>query len=259
MTEEGCAAASGWFASYVASFRDVGGGLPPALQLKLDHSLRVAGDAGLIASDLGRSAGYVRLARAAGLLHDTGRFAQFRAEGNFSDASTDHGSSGAALLEESRPDFMSDPREAALLIQAVRWHNRRREDIPSSLTPEEAALLCLVRDADKLDIMLIAVESLARDGFSDLPSMLPNLTLSREISPGALDRTEHGPASCLRTLSDFIIMALGWFRDFNYAPSFRLALRRGIPERLGAELPAGPETERFISEIKTAALAGAGK
>jgi len=259
MTEAGYAAASDWFAGYVGGFRDPAGGLPPALQLKFDHSLRVAGDAARIAAELGRREGYVRLARAAGLLHDIGRFAQFRAEGDFSDVSTDHGSSGAALLTERAREFLGDPSEAGPLIETVRWHSRRREDIPSSLAPEEAALLRLVRDADKLDIMRIAVESLERDGFRDLPSMLPNISLSREISPGALEAEGHGPASGLRTLSDFIIMVLAWFRELNYAPSFRLALRRGVPERLGAELPAGPGTERFISEIKAAALAGAGK
>ncbi|HBE87687.1 MAG TPA: hypothetical protein DDW67_00905 [Elusimicrobia bacterium] len=260
MTEGGYSAASDWFAAYVNGFRDAGGALPPALQLKLEHSLRVAEDAGRIAAELGRDPAYVRLARAAGLLHDIGRFAQFSSSGNFSDSSSDHGEAGAGVMASRSGEFISDPAEAALITCSVRWHNRRTGDIPGDLAGPEAALLLLVRDADKLDIMRIALESMERDGFSDLPSMLPGVSLSGDITPGTLEAAGDCslPASSLRTLSDFIIMVLGWFRDFNYAPSLRLALRRGIPEKLRSRLPAGPAVDGFFKDILEAARAGAG-
>lgn len=256
MTEEGYSAAAVWFASYVNGFRDAGGGLPPALQLKLDHSLRVAADAGRIAAELGRDAGYVRLAEAAGLLHDAGRFVQFRASGNFSEPPTDHGGAGALELAAKARDFCADRGEALLLLDAVRYHNRRTADIPADLGGEAAGLLGIVRDADKLDIMRIALESIERDGFKDLPSMLPGVSLSREITPGTLEKASGGgglPTASLRTLSDFIIMVLAWFQDLNHPPSFRLALRRGIPESLRAQLPGTPAAERFFKTVMTAA------
>lgn len=71
----------GWFGEYAKSYSPKRGALHPVLEIKIEHSVRVAVDAADLARQLGWTGGDVRTARALGLLHDVGRleqFAQFR-------------------------------------------------------------------------------------------------------------------------------------------------------------------------------------
>jgi hypothetical protein len=140
MTAKEYSALCAWFEGYAAAFRE-NGVLHPMLELKRLHSLRVAENAGLIASKLGQGPGEIELARAAGLLHDAGRFTQFARYGSFSDTDTvDHGARGRRVLEEEESLPFHDAGERRRLFCAVQYHNRRTEDIPV-LEAGEAELL----------------------------------------------------------------------------------------------------------------------
>jgi HD-GYP domain-containing protein (c-di-GMP phosphodiesterase class II) len=65
------------FLAYVESF-GTDEGLHPMMKLKRAHTLRVARLAREIAAEMGWSGEDVRLAEAAGVLHDVGRFTQYR-------------------------------------------------------------------------------------------------------------------------------------------------------------------------------------
>ena len=254
MTEGGYSAASDWFAAYVNGFRDAGGALPPALQLKLEHSLRVAEDAGRIAAELGRDPAYVRLARAAGLLHDIGRFAQFSSSGNFSDSSSDHGEAGAGVMASRSGEFISDPAEAALITCSVRWHNRRTGDIPGDLAGPEAALLLLVRDADKLDIIPLLLNHL-----ENAPELDPVVCLGVTREPGRynpalledLERRRLASYDQLRYENDLRLLAAGWTYDLNFAASRRIFADQGLLERLFRTLPPEERLLRLRRQIET--------
>lgn len=232
-------------------FRD-GSILSSPFELKHLHSLRVAENAALIAAGLGLAQEEIELARAAGLLHDTGRFPQFARYGSFKDADTvDHGLEGRRVLEEAAPFADADGRER--LLCAVQYHNRKAEDIPPGLPAAQSDLLRLVRDADKLDIMDIVLDSIDADGFKDLPGMLPNIKLSRELTPGVLDKALSGESMSsgkLSTLADFLVMLASWFYDLNYIPSRRLAAQRGILPRIRGKLPDTAGIREFFSDIK---------
>ena len=232
-------------------FRD-GSILSSPFKLKHLHSLRVAENAALIAAGLGLAQEEIELARAAGLLHDTGRFPQFARYGSFKDADTvDHGLEGRRVLEEAAPFADADGRER--LLCAVQYHNRKAEDIPPGLPAAQSDLLRLVRDADKLDIMDIVLDSIDADGFKDLPGMLPNIKLSRELTPGVLDKALNGESLSsgkLSTLADFLVMLASWFYDLNYIPSRRLAAQRGILPRIRGKLPDTAGIREFFSDIK---------
>ena len=230
-----------WFEHYVQGFRDAGGALPPALELKYLHSLRVAENARVIAADLGLSAPQVRLAQGCGLVHDVGRFTQFVAYGSFRDADTvDHGAEGRRTLETQDVRSRLDPDDWMPVAAAVEYHNRRAEELPDGLAPEADLMLRLVRDADKLDILDLVLRSVARDGFRELPGMLPQVRLERAVSPAVLaEAASTGSVSLagVATLGDFLVLLASWFRDFNYAPTRRLAIERDLPGRLRRELP----------------------
>jgi hypothetical protein len=240
-----------WFKGYVDAFRD-GAKLSSPLELKRLHSLRVAENAALIAAGFGLAQEEIELARAAGLLHDAGRFSQFARYESFRDADTiDHGLEGRRVLEEAAPFADADERER--LLCAVQYHNRKTEDIPPGLPASQSSLLRLVRDADKLDIMEIVLDSVEADGFKDLPVMVPNIRLSRELTPGVLDKAligESPSSEKLSTLADFLVMLASWFFDLNYMPSRRLAAQRGILPRIRGKLPDTAGIREFFRGIK---------
>ena len=191
MTKEGQDSLRTWFERYIDRFRDREGVLSPLLDLKHAHSLRVAENAAFIAAALSLPETERRLAEGAGLVHDVGRFTQFTRHGSFRDADTvDHGAEGRMVLEAQDLSFLPDPGDRERLLCVVEYHNRKRTDIPSGLSPGQDRFLRLIRDADKLDIMELVLRAVAADGFQDLPGMLPHIRLCRELSPGVLTEAE---------------------------------------------------------------------
>ncbi|MGD9642722.1 MAG: HD domain-containing protein [Elusimicrobiales bacterium] len=248
-----------WFEAYLGEFRE-NGRLHPMQELKRAHSLRVAENAALLAAGLRLRPGEQRLARAAGLLHDAGRFSQFRDHGSLSDAvTTDHGAQGRAVLEKFAAGLVGDKAEWEDLLAAVQFHNRRTADIPP-LPKAAAALLGLLRDADKLDIMEVVLRSVAADGFRDLPAMLPHMSPGRGLTPGLVEKARSGQGLAtgeLRTAADMLLMAACWFDDLNLPGAHQLAARRGLLARLREELPADPEVDLLFAGIEGRSRAAA--
>lgn len=243
---------SAWFDGYMDSFRGGNNALPPMLELKRLHSLRVAENAALLAAMLKTGPGEVLLARAAGLLHDLGRFSQFRDYGSLRDSDTvDHAAEGRRVLEAETAGLFGDLAERERLFAAVEFHNRRTSDIPAE--QGRAILLKLLHDADKLDIIEVVLRSVATDGFRDLPGMLPHIGLGRELSPGLLAKAAGGKGLSsgeLRTVADMLLMTASWFYDLHYPAAHLLAARRGFLPRLRKELPGTKEVGVFFAELE---------
>ncbi len=240
-----------WFRSYVDRFRDDNGTLSPPLELKRLHSLRVADNARLIAVALDLPERERCLAEAAGLVHDAGRFPQYAEFGSFRDADTvDHGAYGRKVLE--REDIGRRFLEADWnnILCAVEYHNRLASDVPGGLDAEQRRTLDIVQDADKLDIMELVLRSVVDDGFSELPSMLPQISLNREISEAVLKEALEMKAvniEKLATLGDFLVMLATWFYDFRFEQARRLVVERRIPDRVREELPDLPGVDRLFA------------
>lgn len=246
-----------WFAAYMEGFREADGALPAPLEFKRLHSARVAGNAALIAAGLGLDAGESALARAAGLLHDAGRFTQFKLHASFRDAgSLDHGLEGRRVIEAGAASLFPDDDVRARLLCAVEYHNRKAEDIPPGLPAGHDSLLRLVRDADKIDILGELVSSVEADGLKSLHAMVPDIKLTRDLTPGVLEAVARGDTLAIKdlfTLSDILVMAAGWFNDLNYGPARRLAAERGFLERIRRQLPAGAGLDEFFSSLSVIA------
>ncbi|EKD83751.1 MAG: HD protein, partial [uncultured bacterium] len=108
------------FNEYVNSYCDGDGQLHPMLQLKLDHSLRVAYEAREIAVELGWSEPEILMAEIIGLLHDVGRFSQYQEFRTYFDPkSVNHGCRGFQVLSTS--DWLSrlSSEESHLIMESV--------------------------------------------------------------------------------------------------------------------------------------------
>lgn len=117
----------------------------PEVEYKYNHTYRVVSYAKQIADSLNLSKEEYNRASICALFHDIGRFPQIRDYDTYSDLiSIDHGDKGYEILNELGYDD-------EIVKTAVKYHNKK--EIPKF--DELTDLHCkLVRDADKLDIML---------------------------------------------------------------------------------------------------------
>lgn len=243
----------GWFMDYAMSFADAGGGLVPMKQLKLDHTLRTAENARRIAMGEGWSASACLALEAAGLLHDVGRFPQYRDYRTFDDArSINHAQRGYEVLVEEKP-LAAWPAEMRTRIEtAVRHHNARH--IPDGLDAATLSLLHGVRDADKLDIMHVVDDAIRTDSLSLFPEMTLHVDLAGPLHDSILDALESRATigyAQIRSLSDFLGILLSWLYDLRYPASSRLAVERTLLARVGEHLPPSPRLSAILDSIRT--------
>ncbi len=235
-----------WFANYASDYYRRCGRLHQ-LELKERHSRRVAENAGLLADDLGWSDSDRCLAVAAGLLHDIGRFPQYRDHGTFYDfKSVDHGNRGEqALREDFHKDLLS-PKEFELIAMTIREHNKKA--LPQ-LPPEDLAMLRIVKDSDKIDIYKVVREHIQR-GEQDAiyPGLGPEGKLSAPIIEGLL-KDKKARYDQLQTLSDVLLFQLCWVHDMGHRESVKLLWDRGDLEWLIDRIPNTPEVRPVISQV----------
>lgn len=208
---------TGWFERYARSFADKDGQLCMHLELKRKHSFEVAENARIIASRLSWDHKSTGIAFASGLLHDTGRFSQFRDHGTFYDpASVDHGEEGYKVLEMFFPSGVLDSETERILKETARYHNKK------DLVPTDRAVtpfLKIVRDADKLDILEVVRTNVESGRMGEL---MPQMDLQGGVSPALVEEiSEEGFASYsnVRSLADFLFLQVSWVYDLNYEPS----------------------------------------
>ncbi len=245
----------GWFTRYARSFLREGEEIPPPLALKLRHTERVAEEARGLAADLGWSNAEQNTAEALGVLHDIGRFPQFAEYGTFSDAvSVDHGERGWSVVKHA-PVLVGLPSaEQKQILDGIRHHNART--VPDDLHRGSLPLLQLIRDADKLDVFRVVLEAVNRDGFCDLPDMLPHITLERTCSPQIIEDVRNHRCcslSDLRSLGDFLLMLLSWAYDINTLPALKRIRDRRIVSQILGQLPRSPALDR-LGEVVDASI-----
>ena len=215
-----------WFGDYVDDFRE-NGGLQELLELKRAHTLRVAANTRKIATALEWPAQDVDMAEAVGLLHDVGRFPQFRDYGTFVDArSVDHGDLGADILARKLPWTGVEQTTREAICLAVRHHNKRW--IPDHVPDHALPLLKVVRDGDKLDVFAVIRQWTEAGKFREL---FPALTPEGPLDPTLLrcvSEKRSAPVERIRTVLDFHLIQLSWVYDLNYAPSHRELVASGL-------------------------------
>lgn len=232
-------------ATFVSSYADASGRLGPLLQLKADHSRRVGDLCREVADELQWTAADLDLAQAAGWLHDVGRFEQYRRYGTFADPhSIDHGDLGATLFAQTPLGVGLPPRTAGLLSTVIRSHNKHT--IPAGLEPAALALLQVVRDVDKLDIMALVDDALRTGAYRRQPGLLPQVSGEGPPTPELVAEVRAGRTGSyvhVRTLADIRLVGLAWTRDIVCLPVLRRIHQRGLTAGLAEALAGHPEAQ----------------
>lgn len=119
------------------------------------HMYRVAGISKTIAMKLGLPEEKIQLAELIGLLHDIGRFEQYKIK--VSAQKFDHGEAGVEVLKKDNyiRSYIEDSNYDDIIYKAIYEHNKYQ--LPQGL-PEETELFCkIIKDADKIDLIYEAV------------------------------------------------------------------------------------------------------
>lgn len=226
------------FHAYAASF--LGGEEGDfAYSLKIRHTDKVAELADAICEEEPLPGHVILAARIAAILHDVGRFPQYRQFRSFRDRET----ANHALLSV-RHLLRGNMLEGApahirrLALGAVYLHNKR--ELPENLPPDLLQTVRVVRDADKLDIMRVMVNHFSQEGPEHDEVALAAKPSRDDYTQAVYDLVLARQASDYSMIvwhNDFKLMILGWLYDLNFRASLRLLLGMGHYRRIFDLLP----------------------
>ena len=224
-----------WFENYVSSFAS-GGILPTISEIKRAHSYKVESVGRRLVTEMNWDCDYALIGRAASLLHDTGRFSQYRDYGTLQDASSiDHGERGYEELMRFFPKEYADEEGYQAIIESVRWHNNRK--LPDDIDEKYIPFCKLVRDADKIDIFCLVQDHIKNGTIEEL---LPRHAISGPISESVLREIEENGYSSYKNVSsfaDFLFVQIAWLLDINYTVSMKMIYELGAVEKIIEQLP----------------------
>ncbi|MEW5895971.1 MAG: HD domain-containing protein [Candidatus Omnitrophota bacterium] len=224
-----------WFRHYTDRFHTDDPLNNWSISLKTDHSLRVSRIAASIAAKENFDEDDIKTATIAGLLHDLGRFEQYRRFQTFSDhRSINHGQLGAEIARESGCLSRLGSEEQEQVIKAVHHHNS--PSVPVNEDIKTIAFIKLVRDADKIDIFHLSCEYFkTRSAENKNPAVELELSDEQTVSEGIYAAIMAGTIALmkdLKTLDDFKALQMSWVFDINYMESLRLILQQDTLKKI---------------------------
>ncbi|MBW2708114.1 MAG: HD domain-containing protein [Deltaproteobacteria bacterium] len=242
------------FEQYVKQFASPDPDVQAVLDLKQAHTRRVCEAILDIGGHEGLSGEELRMAEAAALLHDIGRFEQYRKYKTFSDIrSENHALLGVKVIGENRILEGIDPGKAKVIIRAVECHNRAA--LPVGENSRGLLFMKLLRDADKVDIWRVVTDYYRNAHRERNQTIELNLPDEPEISDSVCRSLMKGnivQMTDIRTLNDFKLLQIGWIYDVNFRRTFQIVKEKGY---LGQIRGALPENSIRIAEVYERALA----
>lgn len=240
-----------WFDRYVEPFLATDEEGVKNIQLKIEHTRKVCEAMALLSDGEGLSEHESLIASAVALLHDVGRFPQYRRWRTFLDSDSDnHARLAIDVIREENILAGIDQSEQLLIEEAVRFHNMLAP--PVTVRSPTRKFINLIRDADKLDIWRVFVELLAQPpeerasaatlGLADLPGSVSDACIAA-LNSGSIVRLDT--ISCF---NDFKLLMISWIYDIIYGTSRRILRERGYIQALAATLPERADLREAVSK-----------
>lgn len=199
------------FKNYTANYLDYG----EMIQLKINHTLRVVDYCERIAKSLKLTEEEIEIAKIIGLLHDIGRFEQWKVYNTFRDLdSIDHGDYGVEILtrDNSLRKYIKDDSYDEIILNSIKYHNKY--NVPEELSEKGKMFAKLIRDADKIDILYLRVIGELKIELDENP--LNDSIYNTIINKKSINRKD------LKTETDRLAVSLGFIFDINYKESFKI-------------------------------------
>ena len=199
------------FKNYTSNYLDYG----EMIQLKINHTLRVVDYCERIAKSLNLTEEEIEIAKIIGLLHDIGRFEQWKVYNTFRDRdSIDHGDYGVEILTRDNylRKYIKDDKYDEIILNSIKYHNKY--EVPEELDEKNKLFAKLIRDADKIDILYLRVIGELEVELDDNP--LNDSIYDALINKKSINRKD------LKTKTDRLGISLGFIFDINYKESFKI-------------------------------------
>ncbi len=225
------------FSEYTALFRSANEASDKNILLKIKHSERVM----QLSEELAVSCNYehetILLAKICGLLHDIGRFEQYRDYQTFSDnQSIDHGCLGQEVIDRIGILNELNSKEHQIIKQVVLHHNRK--EISNLLDEETTIYVKIIRDADKLDILKLVTDYyLSKNLNSTLVLDLPETESYNSIALEYILRSQIVDKKELISINDFKLLQISWVFDINFQKSYQILKKEKYIEEIFSVLP----------------------
>lgn len=225
----------------------------PKIKLKIDHTYRVAELCEEIARSLLLTEEEVELAWLSGMLHDVGRFEQIKQYGTFSDAdSVDHATLGADLLfkENLLSIFLEEALEdEALLILETSIRNHSRYKIEDGLNAKSVSFCNILRDADKIDIFRVNLDTPMEEIYNVTTEELKNASVTQEVKQCFLEK--HAVLRSLKKTSiDHLVGHICLAFELVYPKSLLIMKEQGYLETLLDFQSKNQQTREWFSYMK---------
>ncbi|MDG5815811.1 HD domain-containing protein [Chitinispirillales bacterium ANBcel5] len=230
-----------WFDDYTTSFINSNPSIEAPLVLKQEHCLRVSHEMRKLADSLKLPESEIAICAAAGLLHDVGRFEQYKKYRTFLDIkSVNHAEVGVNVIKASSALDRFNPDVRKQILMAISYHNRAT--LPDS---EECLRLSkMLRDADKIDIWKVVIDYFKKPDAKQKKAIELNLPDTPSYSKKVVESIKSRKLSSIKSLesvNDFKLLLIGWVYDINFPHSFKVIQKRNYIKKLQSFLP--PEEE----------------
>jgi len=246
-----------WFEDYTSGFYSDEPMVQQNMMLKVEHTRRVCEAILMIGGSLDLSSENLSIAETCALLHDIGRFEQYKRYRTFLDhKSIDHAALGADVIQNLHVLDGIEPEMAEMIVRTVRFHNRAA--LPENQTSRGFLFLKLLRDADKVDIWRVVTEYYHRSGNQRNRSIELDLPDAPQVSDAVYDALMNKTLvqiSDLKTLTDFKLLQMGWVYDLNFPMTFRIVREKKFLESIRDALPTSSSRVQEIYKLVQAHVA----
>jgi HD superfamily phosphodiesterase len=228
-----------WFEEYIHQFSSYDPIVQENMDLKAEHTRRVCHAVRDIGRSLDLSEEDLCLAEASALLHDIGRFEQFRRYRTFSDyRSENHATLGVKVIQANRVLEGLEFAAADIIVRVVEYHNRA--SLPDEEEDRCLFFLKLLRDADKVDIWRVVTEYYQNAGNNRNKTIELDLPDIGGISDPVYESLMNGKLvqmADLKTLDDFKLLQIGWIYDVSFPRTFQIVREKKYLEKIRDALP----------------------
>lgn len=218
---------------------------PGPYLLKEVHTKRVCDNIDRLSDSLGLGLKEKNTARATALLHDIGRFPQFKTYGTFSDPlSKNHAALGVRVVVKKGFTGHLPQAQHRLILRAVALHNHPA--LPSTLPSGLLQLARMLRDADKIDIFKVMTDLYNapqndRQGF-----ITHNLPDDKKIPDDLVEAIISGRRinyNRVNTLNGLKLFQLSMILDMNFPAAFEALKKQGTVRKIIDSMPVSSRLE----------------